>query len=59
MAGEISANTTWKQAARVILAALESGTPKGKELARAELFRMADVADFAQDLQAELRRQAN
>lgn len=50
----LSLDMKWKQAARYILAALEDGTPKGKELARAELMKMADVADFAVDLQREL-----
>lgn len=44
----------WKQAARYILAGLEDGTEKGRELARSELMRMADVADLAVDLQKEL-----
>lgn len=50
----LSIEMKWKQAARYILAALEDGTPKGKDLARAELMKMADVADFAVDLQREL-----
>lgn len=50
----LSIEMKWKQTARYILAALEDGTPKGKDLARAELMKMADVADFAVDLQKEL-----
>lgn len=46
----------WKQVARVIIAALEDGTDEGKRLAREELMIMADVADFAVELQAELRK---
>lgn len=46
----------WKQSARVIAIALESGTDEGKRLAREELMRMADVADFAVELQEELRK---
>lgn len=48
----------WKQSARICIAALENGTEEGKRLAREELMRMADVADFAVELQAELKKQA-
>lgn len=34
---------TWPEAARIIAAALENGTGDGREAARAELFRMADI----------------
>lgn len=47
----------WKMAARVSLLALENGTEEGKRLAREEIMRMADVADFSVDLQAELKKQ--
>ena len=36
---------TWRQAAQIIAAALENGTDKGRDAARAELFRMADILD--------------
>lgn len=45
----------WKESARIILVALENGTAEGKRMAREELMRMADVADFAVDLQRQLR----
>lgn len=54
----LSVNMKWKQAARYIAAALEDGTDEGKRLAREELMKMADVADFAVDLQDELKKQA-
>lgn len=50
----LSLNMTWKTAARVAIAALEDGTAEGKRLAREEIMRMADVADFAVDLQSKL-----
>lgn len=46
----------WKTVARILIAALENGTDEGKKLARDELMKMADVADFAVDLQKELNR---
>ena len=52
----LSINMTWKQSARIIAVALENGTTKGKQIAREELMRMADVADFATELQDELRK---
>lgn len=36
---------TWKNAAQIIAAALENGTAQGRDAARAELFRMADLLD--------------
>lgn len=50
----LSIQMSWKQAARIAIIAMENGTDEGKRLAKAELLRMADVADFAVDLQAEL-----
>lgn len=48
MARYIDLTPTWPEAARIIAAALENGTGKGREAARAELFRMADLlAHFA------------
>ena len=43
---------TWRQAAQIIAAALENGTDKGRDAARAELFRMADMLD---NIKAEAR----
>ena len=57
MAHEIlTVEMKWKQAARIAIAALESGTTEGKRLAREELMRMADVADLSVELQAELKK---
>ena len=53
----ISINMNWKQSARVIAVALQNGTPEGKEMAMQELMKMADVADFAVELQEELKKQ--
>jgi hypothetical protein len=39
----IDMTPTWPEAARIIAAALENGTGAGRDAARAELFRMADV----------------
>lgn len=41
----IDMTPTWRQAAQIIAAVLENGTDKGREAARAELFRMADLLD--------------
>ena len=41
----IDMTPTWPQAARIIAAALENGTSTGREAARTELFRMADLID--------------
>ena len=46
----IPIDMTWSAAAQIIAAALENGTDKGRDAARAELFRMAQVLD-------ELRKQ--
>lgn len=54
--GVLTIEMRWKQAARLALVALEAGTEEGKRLAKAEIMRMADVADFAVDLQAEARK---
>jgi len=48
----------WKQAARIAIMALENGTEEGKRLAREEIMQMADVADFAVDLQNEIKTAA-
>lgn len=44
----IDMTPTWPQAARIIAAALENGTDKGREAARTELFRMAELLDQMQ-----------
>lgn len=49
----IDMTPTWPQAARIIAAALEHGTDKGRDAARAELFRMADLLDQLQAEQTE------
>lgn len=41
----IDMKPTWTQAAQIIAAALENGTDKGRDAARAELFRMASILD--------------
>jgi hypothetical protein len=41
----IDLTPTWKEAAAIIAAALEGGTGTGREMARAELFRMAAILD--------------
>jgi len=41
----IKMEMTWKMAAQIIAAALENGTGAGREAARAELFRMAELLD--------------
>lgn len=41
----IKIDMTWTTAARIIAAALENGTDKGRDAARAELFRMAEILD--------------
>lgn len=43
----ITLNPTWKGMLPYLLAALENGTPEGKRIAREELQKMADAADFA------------
>lgn len=45
MTRSIKIEMTWKQAAQIIAAALENGTSTGREAARAELARMADILD--------------
>lgn len=44
---------TWPEAARIIAAALENGTGTGREMARAELFRMAAILDSLQQNQSD------
>lgn len=41
----IKIDMTWTAAAQIIAAALENGTDKGRDAARAELFRMAEILD--------------
>ena len=45
MSRTIDATPTWYQAATIIAAALEHGTDTGREAARAELYRMAEILD--------------
>lgn len=46
----IDLTPTWQEAAAIIAAALEGGTGTGRDMARAELFRMAAILD---DLKAD------
>jgi len=41
----IKMDMTWTYAAKIIALALENGTETGKEAARAELYRMAEILD--------------
>lgn len=43
----INVAPTWEGILPAMLAVLESGTAEGRKLVRAELFRMAQVADMA------------
>jgi hypothetical protein len=47
----IQMDMTWSYAAKIIAAALENGTGKGRDAARAELFRMAELLDQLRDQQ--------
>lgn len=49
MTRTIDLTPTWRQAATIIAAALENGTDTGREAARAELFRMAELMDQLAD----------
>jgi len=49
----IDLTPTWPEAARIIAAALENGTGTGREMARAELFRMAAILDSLQQTQSD------
>jgi len=49
----IDMTPTWPEAARIIAAALENGTDKGRDAARTELFRMADLLDALQKQHAQ------
>lgn len=51
-----SENITWTFAARAMLAGFENGTDTGRAIARSELMQMAAAADFAVELQAELKK---
>lgn len=42
---KIEMKITWAMAAPIYIAALENGTGKGKEAARAEIMRMAQTLD--------------
>lgn len=44
----IKIDMDWRTAAQIIAAALENGTDKGRDAARAELFRMAAILDDLQ-----------
>lgn len=44
-AGTIDFTPTWRAIVPIIIAALEDGTDAGKQAAKAELYRMAEVAD--------------
>lgn len=46
-AGIIDCTPTWTSIYRLIITALQEGTPKGKAMATAELRRMAELADKA------------
>ena len=52
----IDMRMNWREAARIIAAALLDGTVEGKRAAREELFNMACVADAAVDLAAVARK---
>lgn len=41
----IDMTPTWREAAQMIAAVLENGTDHGRDLARAELYRMAELLD--------------
>lgn len=41
----IDMTPTWVGVLPILMAALEDATPEGKEIARQELYRMADLAD--------------
>jgi len=43
----IDMRMSWQQAARIYIAVLENGTEKGKQIARAELMKIARIADAA------------
>lgn len=49
----ISFEMTWRGAAQIIAAALENGTGEGRNAARAELFRMAEILDQLKAEQAD------
>ena len=49
----ISFDMTWTAAAQIIAAALENGTATGRDAARAELFRMAQMLDDMRQADAE------
>lgn len=49
----INLTPTWGEAARIIAAALENGTGEGRDMARQELFRMAELLEQFAQQQAE------
>lgn len=51
MARTIKMEMSWATAAQIIAAALENGTDKGRDSARAELYRMAQILDAMRDEQ--------
>lgn len=55
----IQMDMTWKIAAQIIAAALENGTGTGRDAARAELFRMADLLDELHSAQQADRKEAS
>ena len=53
---QIDLTPTWPEAARMIAAALENGTGEGRTMARAELFRMADILDSLKQTQSDHKK---
>lgn len=53
MSRTIKMEMTWATAAQIIAAALENGTDKGRDSARAELYRMAQILDAMREQEAE------
>ncbi len=53
---ELTMEFTWSNTIGVYLAVLESGTNEGKTVARAELTRMAKIADCTKDALTLLER---
>jgi len=48
--GTLDCTPSWRAVAPIIIAGLQDGTPKGKEIAQEELEHMAQVADAAVEL---------
>lgn len=53
MTRTIDLTPTWKEAAHIIAAVLENGTHEGRQAARAELFKMAEILDEMKERQKE------